>query len=62
MIHLYTWTTPNGRKIPIMLEEIGMPYEVHPININQNEQFAAWQIERPSAAGYTGGPRTSRSS
>lgn len=40
MIHLYTWTTPNGRKIPIMLEEIGMPYEVHPINISQNKQFA----------------------
>lgn len=40
MIHLYTWTTPNGRKIPIMLEEIGMPYEVHPIDLNQNEQFA----------------------
>ena len=41
MIHLYTWTTPNGRKIPIMLEEIGMPYEVHPIDISQNAQFAA---------------------
>ncbi len=41
MIHLYTWTTPNGRKIPIMLEEIGMPYEVHPIDISQDEQFAS---------------------
>ena len=41
MIHLYTWTTPNGRKIPIMLEEIGMPYEVHPIDISKDEQFAA---------------------
>ncbi len=41
MIHLYTWTTPNGRKVPIMLEEIGMPYEVHPIDISQNEQFSA---------------------
>ena len=41
MIHLYTWSTPNGRKIPIMLEEIGAPYQVHPIDISQNEQFAA---------------------
>lgn len=41
MIHLYTWTTPNGRKVPIMLQEIGMPYEVHPINISRNEQFGA---------------------
>ena len=40
MIHLYTWSTPNGRKIPIMLEEIGMPYKLHPIDISQNEQFA----------------------
>ena len=41
MIHLYTWSTPNGRKIPIMLEEIGMPYQVHPIDISKDEQFAA---------------------
>ncbi len=41
MIHLYSWTTPNGRKIPIMLEEIGMAYQVHPIDISRNEQFAA---------------------
>ena len=41
MIHLYTWRTPNGRKIPIMLEEIGFPYEVHPIDIGKDEQFAA---------------------
>ena len=40
MIHLYTWTTPNGRKPAIMLEEIGAPYEVHPINIGKDEQFA----------------------
>lgn len=39
MIQLYTWGTPNGKKIPIMLEEIGMPYEVHPINIGQGNQF-----------------------
>ena len=40
MIQLYTWGTPNGRKIPIMLEELGLPYAVHPINIGKDEQFA----------------------
>ncbi|MBT3359438.1 MAG: glutathione S-transferase family protein [Rhodospirillales bacterium] len=40
MIHLYTWKTSNGRKASIMLEELGIPYEVHPINISADEQFA----------------------
>ena len=41
MIELYTWTTPNGRKVSIMLEECGLPYNVHKINIGTNsEQFA----------------------
>jgi GST-like protein len=40
MIDLYTWTTPNGRKASIFLEELGIPYEVHPIDIGKNEQFA----------------------
>ena len=39
MIELYTWSTPNGRKIPIMLEELGLPYTVKPINIGREEQF-----------------------
>ena len=39
MIDLYTWSTPNGRKVSIMLEEVGLPYEVHPINIGQGDQF-----------------------
>jgi len=39
MIDLYTWTTGNGRKIVMMLEETGMPYEVHPINIRRGDQF-----------------------
>ena len=39
MIDLYTWTTPNGRKVSIMLEELALPYRVHAINIGQNEQF-----------------------
>lgn len=40
MIDLYTWTTPNGRKASIMIEECGLPYAVHPINIGKNEQFS----------------------
>ena len=39
MISLYTWTTPNGRKISIMLEELGIAYEVHAINLSKREQF-----------------------
>ena len=39
MIDLYTWTTPNGRKASIMLEEVGLPYTVHSVNIGQGEQF-----------------------
>jgi GSH-dependent disulfide-bond oxidoreductase len=40
VIDLYTWTTPNGRKVSIMLEEIGLPYKAIPINISKDEQFA----------------------
>ena len=40
MIDLYTWTTPNGRKVSVMLEECGLPYTVHPVNIRENAQFA----------------------
>jgi len=39
MIDLYTWTTPNGRKVSIMLEELALPYRVHPVNIGKGEQF-----------------------
>lgn len=38
MIDLYTWTTPNGRKISIALEEMGLPYTAHAVNIGQGEQ------------------------
>ena len=38
MIDLYTWGTPNGRKISIMLEEVGLPYNTHQINIGKGEQ------------------------
>ncbi len=40
MIDLYTWTTPNGRKASVMLEELGLAYNVHKINISKDEQFA----------------------
>jgi GST-like protein len=39
MIDLYYWTTPNGHKITIFLEELGLPYTIHPINIGKGEQF-----------------------
>lgn len=39
MIDLYTWGTPNGRKVSIMLEETGLPYRVYPIDITKDEQF-----------------------
>lgn len=39
MIDLYTWATPNGHKAQIMLEEIGLPFEVHPIDITSGTQF-----------------------
>jgi GSH-dependent disulfide-bond oxidoreductase len=41
MIDLYTWPTPNGHKIHIMLEEVGLPYTVHPIDIGAGEQFTS---------------------
>ncbi|HZN47556.1 MAG TPA: glutathione S-transferase N-terminal domain-containing protein, partial [Ramlibacter sp.] len=40
MIDLYTWSTPNGRKVSIMLEETGLPYRVHPIDIGRGDQFS----------------------
>jgi GST-like protein len=39
MVRLYTWTTPNGRKASIALEELGVPYEVRPVNLGANEQL-----------------------
>jgi len=39
MIEFYTWSTPNGQKVSIMLEEVGLPYRVHPVNIEKGEQF-----------------------
>src|SRR6185312_14352570 len=39
MIDLYYWPTPNGHKISIFLEETGIPYTIHPVNIGKGEQF-----------------------
>ena len=41
MIDLYTWGTPNGRKVSIMLEELGLPYSVFPIDISKGDQFTS---------------------
>ena len=39
MIEVYSWATPNGHKVHIMLEECGLPYRVHAINIGSGDQF-----------------------
>ena len=41
MIDLYPWTTPNGRKVSIMLEELGLEYKAHPIDIRKDDQYGA---------------------
>src|SRR6516165_11009539 len=45
MIDLYYWTTPNGHKITIFLEEAGLPYRINPVNIGKGEQFARGFLE-----------------
>ena len=45
MIDLYTWTTPNGRKVSILLEELGVEYTAHSINIGQGDQMKSIAIE-----------------
>jgi GST-like protein len=44
-IELYTWNTPNGRKISIVLEEMGLPYKVFPVDITNGEQTAPSFLE-----------------
>jgi GST-like protein len=41
MIDLHYWTTPNGHKITLFLEEAGLPYTIFPVNIGKDEQFKA---------------------
>ncbi len=45
MIDLYYWTTPNGHKITVFLEETGLPYTIRPVNISAGEQFGAAFLE-----------------
>ena len=40
MLTLYTWGTPNGRKVSILLEELGLSYQVEPVNILTDEQHS----------------------
>lgn len=40
MFDLYTWRTPNGRKVPILLHELGLPYQLHLVDLTKNEQKA----------------------
>lgn len=40
MVTVYTWSTPNGRKPLILLEELGQPYDIVPVNLREHEQFA----------------------
>jgi GST-like protein len=39
MIHLHYWPTPNGHKVTLFLEEAGLPYDIHPVDIGKGEQF-----------------------
>lgn len=49
MIDLYTWDTPNGRKVSILLEELGLDYTVHPVDLSKGEQFlTAFQTRFPN--------------
>jgi GST-like protein len=43
MIDVYTWPTPNGHKIHIMLEETGLPYTVHPVDISASSSPIFWR-------------------
>ena len=45
MIDLYTWSTPNGRKVSIMLEECGLAYRTHRVDIGKGEQFREEFVE-----------------
>ena len=58
MIDLYYWPTPNGHKITMFLEETGLAYKIHPINIGTGDQFAGLSgvlAEQPHARDYRSG-------
>ena len=64
-IELYTWNTPNGRKISVALEEMGLPYNVHPVNISQERAVRAGlpedQPEQPDSRDHRSGRAGRRS-
>ncbi len=45
MIDLHYWPTPNGKKVTILLEELGMPYKIVPVNIGRGDQFTPEFLE-----------------
>jgi hypothetical protein len=51
MIDLYSWPTGNGKKIVILLEELGLPYEIKPINIGRGDQLTPEFLKIPHSAG-----------
>ena len=53
MIDLYYWTTPNGHKITIFLEEARVPYRIIPVNIGKGDQFKPDFKGRPIQAGLS---------
>ena len=60
MIDLYFWTTPNGYKIPLFLEEAGVAYNIVPVNISKGEQFDPEFLKISLVrrlSGRPGGPR-----
>ena len=59
MIDLYTWPTPNGHKIHIMLEETGLAYRVHPVDIGAAEQFKRKKVRAQRRAAQTTPPTES---
>ena len=61
MIELHTWGTPNGRKVSIMLEECGLPYSVHKIDISKGEQFKPEFLQIISQQPHSGDRRSRRS-
>ena len=54
-IQIHYWPTPNGWKISIALEEMGLPYEVVPVNIGKGDQFTASQQPHAGARRYRAG-------
>jgi hypothetical protein len=57
VIDLYTWTTPNGRKVSIALEEFALPYATHAVDIGKGEQFKLEFLKNQSEQPHPGDRR-----